>query len=264
MMCISGPPCRPGNTAELIFLPMSGVVRQHHAAARAAQGLVRRRRHDMGVRQRAGIDAGRDQAGIVRHVDHEEGADLVGDLAEAREVDVARIGRGAGDDQLRLVAARHLFHLLVVDQVAVGLHAVGHDLEPLARLVGRRAVREMAALVERHAHEGVARLQQRHEHGLVGLRAGVRLDVGEAAVEQLAGAIDGELLGLVDLLAAAVVAPAGIALGIFVGQHRARGLEHGARDDVLRGDQLDLLALAVQLALDAPHRSPDRPRRGCA
>ena len=64
-------------------------------------------------------------------------------------------------------------------------------------------------------------LQQRHEHRLVGLRAGVRLDVGERAVEQLAGALDGQLLGLVDLLAAAVVAPAGIALGVFVGEHRA-------------------------------------------
>ena len=74
--------------------------------------------------------------------------------------------------------------------------------------------------------------------------------LAKRAVEQLAGAVDGELLGLVDLLAAAVVAPAGIALGIFVGQHRARRLEHGARDDVLRGDQLDLLALAMQLALE--------------
>ncbi len=106
----------------------------------------------------------------------------------------------------------------------------------------------MSALVERHAEERVAGLEQRHEHGLVGLRAGVRLHVGEGAVEQLAGAIDRQLLGLVDFLAAAVVAPAGIALGIFVGEHRARSLEHGARDDVLRGDQLDLLALAVQLA----------------
>ena len=73
--------------------------------------------------------------------------------------------------------------------------------------------------------------------------------LAKLAVEQLAGALDRELLGLVDLFAAAVVAPAGIALGIFVGQHRARRLEHGARDDVLRGDQLDLLLLAMQLAL---------------
>ena len=69
-------------------------------------------------------------------------------------------------------------------------------------------------------------------------------------------------LGLVDLLAAAVVAPAGIAFGIFVGQHRARRLEHGARHDVLRSDQLDLLALAMQLALQ--HRIDRRIRFGDA
>jgi hypothetical protein len=37
---------------------------------------------------------------------------------------------------------------------------------------------------EVEAHEGVARLEQRQEHGLVRLRAGVRLHVGEAAAEQ--------------------------------------------------------------------------------
>src|SRR5258708_35032756 len=86
----------------------------------------------------------------------------------------------------------------------------------------------------------------------------MRLDVGERAVEQLAGALNGDLLGLVDLLAAAVVAPAWIAFGIFVGEHRARRLQHSARDDVLRSDELDLLALAMQLALD--HRSNRRIR----
>ena len=35
-------------------------------------------------------------------------------------------------------------------------------------------------------------------------------------------------LGDVDILAAAVVAAAGIALGIFVGQHRALRVQHGA------------------------------------
>ena len=54
------------------------------------------------------------------------------------------------------------------------------------------------------------------------------------------------------ILAAAVIAPARIAFGIFVGQHRALRLQHGARDDVLRGDQLDLVALAAELELDRP------------
>src|SRR5580704_2903735 len=254
------PALQAGEHRRVDLLADLGVGRQHHAAARAAQGLVGRRRHDMGMRQWGGIDAGGDEAGIVRHIDHEEGANLVGHLAEARPVDVTRVGRSAGHDQPGLLLARHRFHLLVVDQVAVGLDAVRHDLEPLARLVGRRAVCEMAALVECHAHEFVAGLQQRHEYRLVGLRAGVRLHVGERAVEQLAGAVDGELFGLVDFLAAAVVAPAGIALGVFVGEHRARRFQHRARDDVLRGDKLDLLALAVQLALE--HRIDRRIRLG--
>jgi hypothetical protein len=73
----------------------------------------------------------------------------------------------------------------------------------------------------------------------------LRLDIGEAAAEQRLGALDRQLLGDVDELAAAVVAAAGIALGIFVGQDRALRLQHGAGDDVLGGDQLDLVALAT-------------------
>ena len=42
-------------------------------------------------------------------------------------------------------------------------------------------------------------LQQRQEHRLVGLRARVRLHVGERAVEQLLGAVDRQLLGHVDV-----------------------------------------------------------------
>ena len=78
----------------------------------------------------------------------------------------------------------------------------------------------------------------------------MRLDIGEAAVEQLLGAFDRQRFGDVDILTAAIVAPARIALGIFVGQHRALGLENGARHDVLRGDQLDLMLLAGELLGD--------------
>ena len=57
-------------------------------------------------------------------------------------------------------------------------------------------------------------------------------------------------LGDVDELAAAVIAPARIALGIFVGHHRALRFEHGAGDDVFGGDQLDFVALAAEFELD--------------
>ena len=53
-------------------------------------------------------------------------------------------------------------------------------------------------------------------------------------------------LGDVDELAAAVVALARQAFGIFVGQNRALRFQNGARNDVLRGDQLDLVALPAE------------------
>ena len=45
-------------------------------------------------------DSARDEPGEVRHIDHQLGADLLGDLAEGAEIDDARIGAGPGDDEL--------------------------------------------------------------------------------------------------------------------------------------------------------------------
>jgi hypothetical protein len=142
------------------------------------------------------------------------------------------------------------FHLVIVDAVIVARTLVGHHIEPLARLVDRRAVGQVAAAGQVEAEKGVARLQQGEEHRLVGLGAGMGLDIGILAPEQLLGAVDRQGLGDVDELAAAVIAPAGIALGIFVGQHRALRLDHGARDDVLRRDELDLVLLAAEFLGD--------------
>ena len=88
------------------------------------------------------------------------------------------------------------------------------------------------------------------EDGLVGLGAGMGLHVGEAAAEEGFGALDGEALGDVDLFAAAVVAAAGIALGVFVRQDAALGFEHRGGDDVLAGDEFDSVLLAALFAGD--------------
>jgi hypothetical protein len=44
----------------------------------------------------------------VGHVHHQEGAVVVGDLAEAGVVPLARVGGAAGDDEGRLVDGREL------------------------------------------------------------------------------------------------------------------------------------------------------------
>ena len=96
-------------------------------------------------------------------------------------------------------------------------------------------------------HQRVAGIQQRVVDGGVGLRAGVRLDVGVLGAEQRLGAVDRQLLGDVDELAAAVVALAGIALGVLVVQDRALALEHRHRGEVLRRDHLERALLTVEL-----------------
>ena len=106
-------------------------------------------------------------------------------------------------------------------------------------------VREVAAVRQVHAQHCVARLQRGHVDGHVGLRAGVRLHVRVFRAEERLGAVDGQLLGDVHELAAAVVALAGIALGVLVGEHRAHGFEHRFGNEVLGGDQLDAGGLAT-------------------
>ena len=54
----------------------------------------------------------------------------------------------------------------------------------------------------------------------------------------------------VHVLAAAVVALAGIALGVLVGEDAARGFEHGLGSEILAGDQLEARVLPQQLLPD--------------
>jgi hypothetical protein len=222
------------------------MLRHDDAAARTAQCLVRGRRDDMRVWQRTRVNARGDQAGDVRHVDEQVGADLVGDGAHARPVDDLRIRRKTGDDHLRLVFERELLHVVVVDE-AVGVHAVLHRIEDLAGKIDLRAVGQMPAVGKRHAEDRVAGIEQRKVDGLIRLRAGVRLHVRVVRLEQLLDAFDRQLFGYIHKFATAVVTLAGIAFGVLVRQHRALGLEHARTGVVFRSDQLDVIFLALAL-----------------
>jgi hypothetical protein len=79
----------------------------------------------------------------------------------------------------------------------------------LPEKIERVAVGQVAAVREVHAEHRVARLEQRQVDRHVGLRAGMRLDVGVVGAEERPGAADGGALGDVDELAAAVVPLAG-------------------------------------------------------
>jgi len=108
----------------------------------------------------------------------------------------------------------------------------------------------MATVREAHPEHRVAGLQRREEHRLVGLRTGMWLHVGGVAAEDLLGAVDRDLLDDVDVLAAAVVALAGIAFGVLVGELRALGGHHRGARVVLRGDELEVIFLPLVFPRD--------------
>ena len=78
----------------------------------------------------------------------------------------------------------------------------------------------------------------------------MRLDIGVGTAEQPLGAVDRQQLGDIDEFAAAIVAPARIALGVLVGEHAALGFEHGGTNEIFRRDQIDLPLLALNFAGD--------------
>ena len=127
-------------------------------------------------------------------------------------------------------------------------HAVADELVELAREVQLHAVRQVAAVGQVEPQHRVARLERGEVDRLVGLRAAVRLDVGVLGAEELLGPVAGEVLDHIDVLAAAVIPPAGIALGILVGQHAADRLHHRGAGVVFAGDHLQPVLLAPNSA----------------
>ena len=236
----------------------------------------------MRVRHGGGVQPGGDQAGEVGHVHHQVRADGVGDAPELGEVQLPGVGRPAGDDQLRLVLEGEPLHLGHVHQVIVGAHVVGDGVVQLAGEVQPHAVGQVPAVGQVQAEDGVAGLEQRGHRGGVGLRAGMRLHVGVLGAEQLFDPVDRQPFDHVDVLAAPVIAAAGVALGVLVGQHRALRLHDRDRCEVLTRDHFQGGLLPGQFRLDRledrrvgvgqrlvqyavrGHRSLDQAERPCA
>src|SRR5689334_1008158 len=78
----------------------------------------------------------------------------------------------------------------------------------------------------------------------------MRLYVRVLRTEQLLRAVDGDLLHLVDELAAAVVPLAREPFSVLVRERRAHGLEHSRRHEIFAGDELEALELTLDFPID--------------
>ena len=261
------------------------LLAQDHAATGATKGLVGRGGHDVGPPDRVVVtakDATGDQTGEMGHVDHEGGSHLLGDLAHAAEVDLARVSGVSGNQDQRLDLHGQLLDGIIVKQlgllvdgVAVGIEHLGGDVLAIAmgQMSARIIVQAKDALVAKHvaqvvpvlllhlARIGLAEfLHLRHldagvQDGPIGAQVGVGtamwLDIGVLRPEQLAGLLVGEGLDGVDIVAAGVEAVIRKSFAVLVGQQVPHGALHGKRGEVLAGDQLQMGALVREL-LDNP------------
>ena len=141
---------------------------KHHAASRSAQSLVGRGGDDVGVCDGVvwageAVDLAGDETGEVGHVDHEDGSDLVGYLAEDTEVDSSGVGAVPRQEDERPEGPCVVAYRVVVEQVGLAVDVVGLHLEHGGRGVEAVAVREVSAGVVVHAEhplvaEGMAKL----------------------------------------------------------------------------------------------------------
>ncbi len=223
-------------------------LHQNDAAAWATQSFMRRRGNDIGVWYRIRVTTGGNQTRVMRHIDPKNSTNFLGHLGKTLKVDAQRVGRGPGNDDLRLVFAGQRFHLVVINGL-VFVQTVGDNIEPLARHIERHTVRQMATFGQTHAHDRIARLGEGQQHRLISLRTGVWLHVGRIRAEQFFQAVDGQLFGNIDVLAAAVVALAWVAFGVLVGQLRTLGRHDGMADIIFGGDQLNVIFLTTILVL---------------
>ena len=105
-------------------------------------------------------------------------------------------------------------------------------------------------MLEVHRQHRVTWLEQRGVHREVRRRPRVRLQVGVVGAEELLGPGDADLLGDVDVGAAAVVAPTRVSLGVLVRQRRPGRSQHRRRGEVLARDQLQPAAQPIELIED--------------
>ena len=226
------------------------IVAEDQAAPGAPQGLMGGGGHHMGIGHRGRVDAGGHKTGDVGHIYHQVSPHGIGHLAELGKVDDAGIGGGTGHDQFGPAGLGGFQEAVIVDALRFIVQAIRDYMEILSRNIHRAAVGQVSAMGQIHAQNGITGLYQGEKGGKICIGAGMWLDVGVIAAEQLTGTFAGDFFHHVHGVAAAVVAFAGITFGVLVGQARAHGGHHGGADDVFGSNQLNIAAFPVKFLPD--------------
>ena len=240
------------NAGEDLSINLLGILflAEDEAGTGSTETLMRGCRDKVGDRNGILMDTTCNEACDVRHINEEVGSDGVGNLTESHKVDLARVGGSAGREHLRANFLGLLGKGIIVDTAIVLRDAVVGDLVELAGEVGLVSVGEVTTMRQIHGEDFIAGLEDAEVDGHVGLATAVGLNVGMLGSEKLLGTFDRESLDDIDMLTPAIPAASWITLGVLVGEAGALGLHDGLAGEVLRGDELDVLELAMMFGRD--------------
>ena len=163
---------------------------QDASTARATQRFVRGESNNVGIRNRIGVRATRNETSQVRGVVQEVGANFVGDFFERCRINSTRVTSGASDDHARTMFECKIAHLIHVDALITGRRLVGLEVVQLATRVHWRTVREVTTMIEAETKNSVALVQKSLIYAHICVRARVWLHVCMIGTKQRFHAFD--------------------------------------------------------------------------
>ena len=164
------------------------------------------------------VDAPGHEPSYVGHVHHQGRPHLVSNRTENLEIQQTRISRCPRQQHRGLDLLGLLSQSLVVNALPILLHSVGVEvIEHTGEVLGV-AVGQVTPVIEGHAQNTVMGRTQGHQRRHVGLGPAVGLHICPFRTKKLLGPIASQVFDRVHVLAATVVASAGVALRVLVGQ----------------------------------------------
>ena len=206
-----------------------------------------RTRHNMCVFQWVVQQSCGNQTGRMRHIDHEDGADLIRYAADTCIIPLATVGTCPCYNQLGLVRTCFYLQIVVINTPRSFLQIIAYCVEHQTAEVNSRTVTEVTSMTEVETHKRVAGFETCHKDRHVRLRAAMGLDINVLCIVEFFQTFTGDIFRNIHHLASPVIAMSGITLCILVGQHAAHRFHHLVAYKILAGNQFDAFCLTFTL-----------------
>ena len=145
------------------------LTHQDNTATWTTQGLMGGRGNDVCILHGIVEQTSSNQTSGMCHINHQQGAYLVGNLTHTLVVPLTTVSTTTTDNQLGFVLQGQLLHLVVIHTTRLLVQIITNRVIQDTGGVDVGTMREVTAVVEVHTHEGVAGLQNSQKNGCISL-----------------------------------------------------------------------------------------------